>query len=129
MAYIEYNPNPHERETGDCVIRAIVKALDMDWEKVYMALTLKGLQLSMWGDTNAVWEAYLKEKGFLRQVIPNYCPDCYSIEEFSKDHPAGTFIVATGSHVVCVKDGDVYDSWDSSQLVPSYYFYREEDAT
>lgn len=128
VAYIEYNPNPQQRETGDCVIRAIAKATGDEWEKVYMALTLKGLQLSAWGDTNIVWEAYLKDKGFLRQVIPNYCPDCYSIEEFAKDHPTGTFIVATGTHVVCVKDGDIYDSWNSSQLVPSYYFYREEDA-
>lgn len=126
MAYIEYNPNPQKRETGDCVIRAICKALDMEWEQVYMDLTLKGLQLSAWGDTNIVWEAYLKDKGFLRQVIPNYCPECYSIEDFANDHPKGVFLVATGSHVVCVKDGDIYDTWDSSKLVPSYYFYREE---
>lgn len=127
MAYIEYNPNPQHRETGDCVIRAICKALDMEWEKVYMDLTLKGLQFSAWGDTNIVWEDYIKERGFLRQVIPNYCPACYSIEEFAADHPKGVFLVATGSHVVCVKDGDWYDSFNSGSLVPSYYFYREEE--
>ena len=129
MAYIDYNPNPAERDTGDCVIRAISKALGTDWEKTYMDLTLKGLQLAMWGDTNAVWEAYLKEKGYLRQVIPNYCPDCYSIAEFAADHPKGTFLVATGSHVVCVQDGDWYDSWDSGKLVPSYYFYKGDEST
>lgn len=126
MAYIEYNPNPAEHDTGDCVIRAICKALGMEWENVYMALTLKGLQMSMWGDTNAVWEAYLREKGYLRKAIPNTCPDCYSIADFAADNPKGTFIVATGSHVVCVKDGDYHDSWDSGALVPSYFFYKGE---
>lgn len=125
--YVKYNPNPAGHETGDCVIRAICKALGMEWEKVYMDLTIKGLQLSMWGDTNAVWEAYLKEKGFSREAIPNQCPDCYSIAEFAIDHSTGTFIVATGSHVVTVKDGNYYDSWDSGKAIPSYFFYREED--
>ena len=128
MAYIEYNPNPQGRETGDCVIRAIACATGKEWDAIYMELSVKGLQLAAWGDTNIVWEDYLKENGFLRQVIPNYCPACYSIEEFANDHPKGTFIVATGTHVVCVKDGNWYDSYDSGKMVPSYYFYREEDA-
>ena len=49
MAFIEYNPNPRGINTGDCVIRAICKALDMEWEKVYMDLTVRGLQDAMCG--------------------------------------------------------------------------------
>lgn len=128
MAYINYNPNPRQIDTGDCVIRAIAKALAMEWEQVYMDLTVKGLQLAMWGDTNAVWEAYLREKGFKRQTIPDTCPDCYTIADFAKDHPSGTYLVATGSHVVCIKDGDIYDNWDSGSRVPSYFFYKEDEA-
>ena len=108
------------------MIRAICKALDMDWEKVYMDLTVRGLQSAMWGDTNAVWEKYLREKGFVQQVLPSTCPDCYTIAEFAKDHPEGRYIVATGSHVVAVENGDYYDTWDSGHDVPSYYFYLEE---
>ena len=40
--FIEYNANPRGINTGDCVIRAISKARDTDWEKVYMALTVNG---------------------------------------------------------------------------------------
>lgn len=127
MAFIEYNPNPRGINTGDCVIRAICKALDMEWEKVYMDLTVRGLQDAMWGDTNAVWEKYLKENGFVQQVLPSTCPDCYTIADFAKEHPEGTYIVATGSHVVCVQDGSYYDTWDSGNQVPSYYFYLEEE--
>ena len=47
IMFIEYNPNPRGIHTGDCVIRAICKALDVDWEKVYMELTVKGLEKAM----------------------------------------------------------------------------------
>ena len=126
--FIEYNANPRGINTGDCVIRAICKAFDTDWEKVYMALTVKGLEKAMWGDTNAVWEKYLRENGFEQQVLPDTCPDCYTIADFADDHRTGTFIVATGSHVVTVQDGNYFDSWDSGNLIPSYYFELKEKA-
>lgn len=126
--FIEYNANPRGINTGDCVIRAISKALDTDWEKVYMALTVKGLEKAMWGDTNAVWEKYLRENGFEQHVLPDTCPDCYTIADFADDHRTGTFIVATGSHVVTVQDGNYFDSWDSGNLIPSYYFELKEKA-
>lgn len=126
--FIEYNTNPRGINTGDCVIRAISKALDTDWEKVYMALTVKGLEKAMWGDTNAVWEKYLRENGFEQHVLPDTCPDCYTIADFADDHRTGTFIVATGSHVVTVQDGNYFDSWDSGNLIPSYYFELKEKA-
>ncbi len=126
--FIEFNANPRGITTGDCVIRAISKALDTDWEKVYMALTVKGLEKAMWGDTNAVWEKYLRENGFEQHVLPDTCPDCYTIADFADDHRTGTFIVATGSHVVTVQDGNYFDSWDSGNLIPSYYFELKEKA-
>lgn len=125
--FIEYNPNPRGINTGDCVIRAICKAFDTDWEKVYMELTVKGLEKAMWGDTNAIWEKYLKEHGFEMHVLPDSCPDCYTIADFVDDHPIGTFIIATGSHVVTAQDGNYFDTWDSGSLVPSYYFTLKED--
>ena len=125
--FIEYNPNPRGIHTGDCVIRAICKALDKEWEKVYMELTVKGLEKAMWGDTNAVWEKYLKENEFEMHVLQDTCPDCYTIADFADDHPTGTFIVATGTHVVCVQDGNYFDTWDSGSQIPSYYFEIKEN--
>lgn len=51
--FVPYNPNPRGINTGDCVIRAICKAMDKTWEKVYTELT------------------------------PNTCPDCYTITKES----------------------------------------------
>ena len=124
--FTPYNPNPRGINTGDCVIRAICRAMDKTWEKVYVELTIKGLQEAMWGDTNTVWEKYLKENGFVKELLPNTCPDCYTIADFANEHKNGTFIVATGTHVVTIKDGKYFDTWDSGYLIPSYYFRLEE---
>lgn len=75
--------------------------------------------------SNAVWGAYLRGQGFKRYVIPNTCPDCYTIGQFAADHPQGLFIVATGAHVVTVDGGTIFDTWDSSGEVPIYYFTKE----
>ena len=40
--FIEYNVNPADKKVGDCVIRALTKALGMTWEEVYLALCLQG---------------------------------------------------------------------------------------
>ena len=77
-------------------------------------------------NANEVWNAYLLRQGFTRHIIPDTCPACYTVEQFSKDNPHGVFIVATGSHAVCVKDGNVLDAWDSSGEVPTYYYAKEK---
>lgn len=123
--WIQYENNPQGKRTGDCVIRAIGKALGLDWEKVYLDLSVQGLMMSDWGNSNPVWDAYLRSKGYKRYVIPNKCPDCYTIRKFADEHKDGTYIVATGSHVVAVTDGGNYfDSWDSGNEVPIYFYKK-----
>lgn len=76
---------------------------------------------------NAITTAYLKKNGFRRRTIPDECPDCYTIYDFCKDHPKGTYIIGTGSHLTTVIDGDLWDSWDSSNECPVYYFEKMEE--
>ena len=121
-----YNPNPHGQQTGDCAVRAICAATEKPWDEVYLNLCLAGMLHGDWGSNNAVWGSYLKSLGYKREVIPNTCPDCYAVEKFCEDHPYGTFILAVSGHVVTVKDGAYYDSWDSGKCVPLYYWHKED---
>lgn len=123
--WVEYNPNPAQARAGDCAVRAISKALNIDWESAYAKVAVNGFLMGDVISSNAVWGSVLRQNGFTREIIPNSCPDCYTLADFSKDHPKGTFVVALPGHVACVVDGDIYDSWDSSELVPLYY-WREE---
>ena len=55
--YIYYNPNPAGSErAADCVIRAITKATNSTWDKVYIGLSVYGFAFSAWGNNNTVWE-------------------------------------------------------------------------
>ena len=66
-----YNPNPMNKRVGDCVIRAVSKALDWDWNDTYTALCLQGYVKSDLPSSNQIWGAFLRKQGFIRQVIPN----------------------------------------------------------
>lgn len=127
MVFEEYNPNPVGRHVGDCSIRAIAKALDTDWETAFILVTVNAYQMGDMPSSDSVWGAVLRENGFYKKIIPNYCPDCYTVEDFCKDHPNGIFVLGFGGHVATVVDGKLYDSWDSSQEIPIYYWYRKED--
>ena len=124
--WIEFNPSPTGRRVGDCVVRAIAKALDVDWEKSYMMLAANGFGMGDMPSSDSVWGSVLRQHGFYRESIPNTCPDCYTVRDFCKDNPKGTFVLGFGGHVATVVDGDLYDSWDSSDEIPVYVWYRKE---
>lgn len=122
--YAMYNPNPKGSNTGDCTIRAMTKAVGKSWEDAYIDLAIQGFLLYDMPSANHVWGAYLMENGYSRRIIPNTCPECYTVEDFCQEHPYGTFVLCTGTHVVTVVDGVYYDSWDSGEEVPIYYYER-----
>lgn len=123
--YVNFNGNPRNNYyAGDCVVRAISIVTGEDWDKIYTELCAEGFYLGDWGNSNAVWDSYLRSRGFVRYVCPNDCPFCYSLADFANDHPTGTYVVATGTHAVAVVDGDYYDSWDSGHVIPIYYYEK-----
>lgn len=125
--WIKYNPNPNGKQVGDCTVRAISKATGQDWYKTYCGLCLCGFELCDMPSANSVWGAYLKSKGFYRHVIPNTCPNCYTVNDFCNEHKTGVYLLAIGTHVVCCINGNFYDTWDSSNESPVYYFKKDEE--
>lgn len=123
--FIQYNPNPSKKRVGDCTVRAIAKAMDDDWEHVYVGLTAYGFMCRDMPSANNVWGRYLKQNGFCRYLVDDFGKEIYTVEDFCIDHPSGTYILAIDGHVVCVKDGYYYDSWDSGDEVPIYYWVKE----
>ena len=126
MAWIRFNANPMGKQVGDCTVRAISKAINQDWEQTYSGMAVQGFMMFDMPSANNVWGAYLKSKGFSRHIIPDECPDCYTVADFCEDHPRGTFLLALHGHVVTVIDGNYYDSWDSGNETPIYYWQRKE---
>lgn len=126
MAFVEWNPNPVGRRVGDCAVRAISKALDVDWETAYVMIASNGFSMGDMPSSDSVWGATLRQHGFYRMSIPDTCPDCYSVTDFCNDNPKGTFVLGFGGHVATVVDGDLFDSWDSSSEIPQFVWYRKD---
>lgn len=124
MGYIRFNTNPRNNLVGDCVIRSISILTDQTWDDTYLGITSQGYLMKDMPSSNNVWGEYLKQKGFRRTVIPDTCPSCYTVKDFCFDNPSGKFLLATGSHVIAVVNGDYYDTWDSGEEVPIYYWER-----
>ena len=125
MKYVYFNPNPEKKSVGDCVIRSICKVTGMRWLDAFDLVCDRARSMYDMPSSNAVWSSVLKNLNFKRYAIPNTCPYCYTIRDFCLDHPRGKYIVATGVHAVAVQDGNYYDSWDSGDEIPIYYFKEE----
>ena len=135
MAYIRLNENPFGLNTGDCVIRALTTALNLNWFMVHDELSFLSRKMADMPSSNRVWKTYLKNIGFTEYMAEDTCPDCLTVEKFCKSHPKGRYILSTaeytianegiyvtGSHVVAVIDGNYYDTWDSGGDVPLSFF-------
>lgn len=126
MAYEFYNPNPQEKLVGDCTVRALSKVLDLDWDTVYWDICAQGSLCADMPSSDDVWGAYLHKKGFKRKLISNESFRNYTVQDFCNDNPDGVFVLATGSHVVAVKNGVYFDAGDSGRESPIYYWEKVE---
>lgn len=126
-SWIRFNPNPVGNRVEDCAQRAIAAALDVDWDTASDLIYEMAKGMGTTTHDDAAWGAVLRRAGFVRAVIPNRCPDCYTVADFCRDHPRGVYVLKLSGHVATVIDGHVYDTWDSSGEIPTYYWYIKED--
>lgn len=117
-----YNPNPQGKIVGDCVIRALTIALNLSWEKAYDLVVQQGYRMADMPSSDSVWGEVLREHGFKKIA----CLNCTSAECFADTHNSGIYVLAFGGHVATIKDGILYDSWNSLQEVPIYFWYKKE---
>lgn len=120
--WIRCNPNPGHKYVDDCVVRAIAIATNRRWIDVYDDLCVTGRTEYNMPSSNDVWGLYLYQLGFEPFLLPESCPSCVTVSEFTKRFPRGTYIIGTGTHAVAVLNGDYYDTWDSGKEVPSYFW-------
>lgn len=120
--WIKYNANPVANRVEDCAIRAVAVALDITWDDAFDQIAEMAKSMGAVMHQNAAFGAVLRRHGFRRYIIPNTCPDCYSIKDFCRDHPSGTYVVGTNSHVVAVIDGNYIDTFNSGAEICIYYW-------
>lgn len=110
----KYNPNPKQKNVGDCSLRAYCAGFGWDWESSFdeSAAVAKGEAIMM--DTAKTCDKVLKNNGYIidEEFRKSKRKDL-TVNEFAMTHPYGTYFLHTHGHLLCVKNGEYWDSWDS----------------
>ena len=104
--YKFYNENPLNKYEDDCVIRAISCATNKSWDYVYDYLS-----------DLAQAEGTLMDK---REFVRNYLDRTYkrldnvygTVGYISGLYPNNTLLITMRGHIVCSKNGVIYDTFD-----------------
>ena len=111
LLFVKYQPNKHR--CGDCVVRALTKAENLTWIEAYDVLCNVGRRLQCMPNDKATYEDLLKTLGYKKiSIKPVKGSTRGTVQEWAEKHPTGTFVLSVSNHLVCVKDGHYYDSWD-----------------
>lgn len=104
--YAFFNENPLNKYEDDCVVRAISCATGNSWDYVYDYLS-----------DIAQYEGTLFDK---REFVRNYLDRTYtrlygihgSVGQVSAMFPDNVLLITMNGHIVCSKNGIVYDTFD-----------------
>lgn len=113
-SFIKYNRNPNNERRGDCVIRAISLAFGEKYLDIANDLFNKkdgvdAVQAITFMLTLGAVPNFAQSKKENRMPLKDYC----------QIHKSGIFIACVGkndgniNHMVCCRNGDWYDTWDS----------------
>ena len=112
--YKFYNANAVNRYTDDCVIRAISCATGRSWDNVYDYLS-----------DIAQYEGTLFDK---KDFVKEYLDRTYerieglhgSVGYVSSLFPNNTLLITMQGHIVCSKNGVIYDTFDCRDRETEY---------
>lgn len=122
-AWKRYNANSNDRNVGDCVKRSLSFAYGVDYDEISRQLNkIKRKIGSQAFNSYRTYTKFLQDNGAESININAY--DTMTEEEFSQKWNQGVYICLTGpenknyaTHMVCIMNGDIIDSWDSSDYV------------
>lgn len=121
LEFLRCNPRPDQERCNDDAVRAICLALDLDYWTVYYELE-KVRERASASYVEGQWqidrhkragllapklmEAYLSKYAWQRTELPEGT-------RFYAEHLPPRCIAEQATHFVCVRNGAVWDSWDS----------------
>ena len=119
-----FQPNPRNLNVGDCTVRSICAVTGESWRTVHRALCDLSEDMADMPSADRCWWELLRQIGFQQKRMIDRCPDCYTVRDFCRDHPNGIYVLGPHEHAVAVISGRYWDSWDSGDTVPTYYFTK-----
>lgn len=141
--FIRYNANTRNANAPDCVCRAISLAFDIPYNTIHKELLaeMHNQNETSYKRSSIYNKIIAKHGGGSIQKTDTINPETGEIEipcnctekEFSDVANSGTYLVRSEDnagkdrHLCCIINGDIYDSWDSSNhIVKEYYVIEPE---
>ena len=114
--WYEYNPNTKKKNVGDCSLRAYCAAFGWTWEEAFEKSSEIAKDEALMMDTHKTCEKVMESEGYvLDEEFKKSKRKDLTVNEFALTHPYGTYFLNTHGHLLCVKDGEYWDSWDSGK--------------
>lgn len=112
----EYNPNPKERNIGDCTLRSYCAAFGISWDKAFdiaSKVAKENSSMIQYVADKVLVEEFncVVDEKYNKKIVKS--KDRIKVNEFALSHPYGTYILHVPKHQVTVINGEYWDSWDS----------------
>lgn len=130
--WVYINMNKRDKRVGDCVARSLSLAYNMDYDdtkKELLALK-KELNYGTW-KYSPVWKTFMQNhEGDGRQDQLNPPTSDTTVAELADKNSNGTLVVlckdpdpkSGKTHLVTIIDGNIYDTWNSSDWIVKNYW-------
>ncbi len=121
-----YNANPKGKFTCDCVARAICTALEEPYEIILREMFEMSIKTGYEYTDSKCIDKYLVSKGLTKNKQPRKHDNTkYTGNEFCKVFKGTCVANIGGHHMVCIKNGKVHDTWDSTYGCIGNYWVKE----
>lgn len=110
--YVYFNINPDKMTISDCVTRAISFALDLPYSEIRKKL-FHTARLHNCSKLCVMCYKFLIEDVFKCKRVN--CDGMYPAD-FADENPVGVYLLRMNGHICCLKDGVIYDIFDSRYM-------------
>lgn len=109
--FVYYNANPNKQEIGDCVIRAMSLALDLDYFEVVNMLYYGSNFFNCDMLVRECYEKILEDEFKLERIKPKTYK---TVQEVATEYSDNILLIRIKGHLTCSMYGRIYDIWDCS---------------
>ena len=127
LEFERINVNPKKRKTGDCSTRALVGALNIEYEEA-LELQCEVAKETCYGITDKeVIEGVCKKFGYIKMKQPRkWNNKKYMVKELDEiltpEQLQDGVLVTIANHHTCIKNGVIQDIWNcGNKAVGNYY--------
>lgn len=126
--YQYFQPNKFDLKdkVGDCAVRAVCKAQDLEWLKAYDVMSAIARTVQSPFNCKFGFEWIMQTLGYEYFPVSNKKGGKRpTVMSFCKNNPRGTYILVLAHHYVCSKDGQYFDTWDSGSKCLYGYWMKK----